>query len=67
MMKEPKDMTVVDYGYCVDCNMFFDLWRYQYSAADAGHDDCNWRYVTEEELKDCIKGCREMGCFEDQE
>ena len=51
-----------DYIYCEDCNMFVDLWKYG-SIADTGHENCKWRYVTDEELAECIKDCREAGCF----
>ena len=57
-MRSPETMTVKDYGYCKDCQMTFDLWKYS-SIDDTDHPNCNWRYVTEEELKDCIEGCKE--------
>jgi hypothetical protein len=49
-------MTVKDYGYCEDCKCVFDLWKYG-DAESAGHADCNWRYVTEDELTDCVEEC----------
>ena len=52
-----------DYIYCQDCQMFVDLWKY-HSLADTGHEGHNWRYVTDEELAECIKDCQEAGCFE---
>ena len=56
--------TTKDYAYCEDCKMFFDLWKYG-NIEDAGHKDCNWRYVTEEELKVLVKECEKEGCFEE--
>ena len=52
-----------DYIYCEDCKMFVDFWKYEHSAIDAGHGGCNWRHVTEGELKDCIEDCEAVGCF----
>jgi len=60
-----EEKTVHDYIYCEDCKMFVDFWKYDHSIVSAGHDGCNWRYVTKEELKNCIAGCREHGCFEE--
>jgi hypothetical protein len=58
------EMKKEDYGYCEDCEMFFDLWKYG-DVESAGHDKCNWRYVTGEELKNCVQGCKDNGCFEE--
>ena len=55
-------MKVTDYGYCKDCKTYFDLWKYN-NIEDTGHSECNWRYVTKEELKQCIKECKTMKCF----
>jgi hypothetical protein len=57
--------TVKDYIYCKTCNTIFDFWKYDHDISDAGHEDCEWRYVTEEELKECVKNCEESGCFEE--
>ncbi len=59
---EANEVTTKDYIYCSDCGMFVDLWKYD-DIKDAGHGDCNWRYVTEKELKQCIKDCLLSGCF----
>ncbi|KKN65874.1 hypothetical protein LCGC14_0476910 [marine sediment metagenome] len=53
-----------DYIYCEDCQMFVDFWKYN-NLADTGHAGCNWRYVTGEELIDCLADCEEAGCFEE--
>lgn len=58
--------TTKDYGYCECCEMFVDFWKYDHNIKDAGHEECNWRYVTEEELKECIKDCEENGCFNEE-
>ena len=47
-------MKKTDYIYCEDCNEYADFWRYNHSIEDAGHKECNWRYVTEEELKKLV-------------
>jgi len=57
--------TVNDYLYCETCEEFVDLWKYG-SVADAGHEGCKTRPVTEEELKNCIQDCIEDGCFEEE-
>lgn len=45
--------------------MFVDFWKYDHNIKDAGHEGCKWRYVTEEELKECVSDCEENGCFEE--
>lgn len=50
--------TIKDYGYCEDCQMFFDLWKYG-DIESAGHADCHWRYATEEELPGLVADCEE--------
>ena len=55
-------MLTSDYIYCVDCEMFVDFWKYD-AIDDTGHQDCNYRYVTEDELQVCTKDCEEDGCF----
>lgn len=57
--------TCRDYIYCVDCEMFVDFWKYEHNIDDAGHEGCNWRYVTEEELAECIEECQRNGCFDE--
>ena len=54
--------TIKDYIYCEDCKEYVDLWKYG-TIKDTSHKDCNWRYVTEEELKICVEDCEENGCF----
>ena len=56
-------MDVKDYGYCQDCDEYFDLWVYG-DIESAGHEGHNWRYVNESELEPCIGDCKEWGCFE---
>ena len=53
-----------DYIYCEDCEVYVDLWKYD-SIGDTGHEGCNWRYVTDEELEVCVKDCIQNGCFEE--
>jgi hypothetical protein len=55
-LAEQYNRTVKDYGYCEDCQCIFDLWKYG-DVESAGHADCNWRYVTEAELQDCVQEC----------
>ncbi len=59
-------MTVKDYIYCEECKGFEDFWKFrrenktEKEALDAcGHFGHNWRFVTEEELAQCIKDCEE--------
>ena len=58
-------MATKDYIYCEFCKEFVDLWKYD-SIEDTGHDECKWRYVTDKELKECIKDCKESGCFKEE-
>lgn len=53
-----------DYLYCKDCETYVDLWMYA-SVEDTGHGSCNWRFVTDEELIECVKDCKEEGCFQE--
>jgi len=53
---------VTDYIWCETCKMFVDLWKYG-SIEDAGHEGCDWRYVTEAELVECVAACERHGCF----
>ena len=48
--------TKYDYIYCEDCKTMVDLWKYG-SIEDTGHSKCRWRYVTEEELVNCVEDC----------
>jgi hypothetical protein len=52
-----------DYIYCKDCKMFVDFWKYGYNIINTDHEDCQWRYVTDEELIGCVEDCEAMGCF----
>lgn len=56
-------MTTQDYIYCEDCETFVDFFQYNHKIEDTGHENCKWRFVTEEELQGCIADCREEGCF----
>ena len=60
------EMETKDYIYCEDCKMFVDFWKYDYDIDSAGHEHCNWRQVTEEELEYCIQDCMENGCFDEE-
>ena len=59
-----RTFTVKDYIYCEQCKELVDLWKYD-SIENTGHESCNWRYVTQEELEVCIHDCIENGCFEE--
>jgi hypothetical protein len=59
-------VTVKDYIYCEDCDEFIDFWKYNHNLEDCGHEGCKWRYVTEEELKDCIQACKDWDCFKEE-
>ena len=56
--------SVIDYIYCEDCQIFVDHWKYD-SIENTGHAKCHWRYVTPQELKECIISCQENGCYEE--
>lgn len=56
-------MKTTDYIYCEECEEFVDFYKYG-SIEDTSHANCKWRYVTEEELKQCEEDCRKDGCFE---
>lgn len=58
-------LKTTDFIYCEDCKEYVDLWKYD-SIDDTGHADHNWRFVTEEELSDLIKDCKEFGCFDEK-
>ena len=53
-----------DYLYCKDCETFVDLWNYG-DVESTGHEDHNWRFVTNEELNNCIDDCKEEGCLQE--
>ena len=53
-----------DYKYCVDCDIGFDLWKYE-SVENAGHTGCRLRDLTLEEFKEALKLCYKTGCFSD--
>jgi hypothetical protein len=61
-----KTAKITDYIYCEDCQEFVDFWKYNHNIIDAGHNGCSWRYVTKEELADCIEACRDGGCFDEE-
>lgn len=58
-------MNLTDYLYCRDCDEYVDLWKHG-SVEDAGHSKHGWRYVNEEEMRECVKECEEEGCFEEE-
>jgi len=55
-----------DYIYCPDCKCYVDLWKYN-SIEDTGHSECNWRYVSQAELVECVDNCVADGCFVENE
>ncbi len=63
-MGDNHGMTTQDYVFCEDCKMVVDLWKYD-SIDDAGHAECNWRHLTEEELPEAVADCEEAGCFDE--
>ena len=58
-------MMTGDYIYCETCRMYVDFFKYDHNIEDAGHPDCDWRFVTKEELKGCLSDCKEDGCLEE--
>jgi hypothetical protein len=62
-LKATHGKTVQDYIYCEDCQCLVDFWKYDHNIADAGHEDCHWRYVTEAELVEAVQDCEANGCF----
>lgn len=61
---DPNKLNEKSYIYCEDCKTYVDFWKYD-NIEDTGHADCNWRYVTDEELKVCIQDCIADGCFDE--
>lgn len=60
------EATTKDYIYCETCKMYVDYWKYDHDIKAAGHEQCNWRFVTQEELKNCVASCLENGCFDEE-
>ena len=56
-----SNMSSRDFIFCEDCRQFVDFYKYD-AIDDTGHSDCNWRFVTTEELKECVRNCLESGC-----
>ena len=57
-------ITKSDYGFCINCQTIFDLWKYN-KLEDSGHEGHKTRPITDEEFKQAVEQCREMGCFEE--
>ena len=57
-----RAMKVEDYIFCITCNMYVDLWKYD-SIEDSGHGECVYRFVDNKELPKLIESCEENGCF----
>lgn len=55
-----KIMTAKDFGYCKDCEEYFDLWK------GNGHEGHKWRYAKKEELKGLIEDCITDGCYKER-
>ena len=57
-MVTAEGLTTKSFIYCIDCKTYADYWKYD-NLTDAGHGDCQWRYVTEEEFAmlkaDCLE------------
>uniref|UniRef100_A0A6M3JZG6 Uncharacterized protein n=1 Tax=viral metagenome TaxID=1070528 RepID=A0A6M3JZG6_9ZZZZ len=53
-------ITKTDYRWCVDCDEPFDFWKYD-SIKDTDHEGHTLREVTDEEFRNCVKGCAEIG------
>jgi hypothetical protein len=58
-LAEQQGMTTQDYIFCEDCQCMVDFYKYNHDLKDAGHDGCRWRYVTPEELEECVKECQD--------
>ena len=56
-------LTKEDYIFCEECQEYIDFWKYDRSIKNTGHCKHNWRYVSEEEFKQCLKDCLEDGCI----
>jgi hypothetical protein len=55
-------MKTTDYIFCETCDGYVDFYHFDYDIDDAGHKGHKWRYVTEKELKVCVKDCKENHC-----
>ena len=55
-------MKTTDYIYCKDCKEYVDFYHYDHDIEDTGHKGHDWRYVNNEELKNCIADCKEDNC-----
>jgi hypothetical protein len=65
-MSSRNIMKRTDYLYCGNCEMFVDYWKYQ-NLEDTGHNSCSKiRNVTGEELSECVAGCHDEGCFDEE-
>jgi len=53
---EKYGLSCKSYGYCYDCNEYFDL-HGDRTIETSGHENCTWRYVTPDELPDCVANC----------
>ena len=58
-------LTNKDYIYCEDCQEYVDFWQYSNRIEDTGHKEHKWRFVTDEEFRNCIKDCVDDGCFDE--
>ena len=56
-------MTAKDYLFCITCNTLVDFWKYDHNLADAGHEDCEVRPITDAEFAECLLECQAAGCF----
>jgi hypothetical protein len=59
-------LTTKDYIYCEDCQTYVDYFKYD-CIEDTGHAECHWRFVTKEELRACVRDCRQDGCFDEKQ
>jgi len=58
-------MNKNDYLYCKTCNALFDFWKYDYNLADAGHEGCEVRPITDAEFAECLLECQAAGCLDE--
>jgi hypothetical protein len=62
---DADNVTPADYGYCENCETFFDLWKYG-DLESAGHAGHRVRQPTPEEFRNLVKSCKQHGCFKEQ-
>lgn len=52
-----KNMGNKAFIFCETCETFYDIWKEEDTIDD--HKECEWRYVNDEEFKECLDDCME--------